>query len=675
MRRLLNINHSIAVALVLALTFFTVTLPAYSQEMGTVTNRQAERLPEDTAVLSSRISAVRMLRHRATDSGITLYRKLLADCKRSGYPDGVARSLTGMGLFHMDKGDYDISLAMYRLAEPYCTKSNYGGGVLLAALYNNIAALYGNRGLFDSAVYYYYKALDQYQKKDLRDTTLLLLMYSNLGGRLATNRQLDQANFYLEKGIAIARMKGNNAMLAKFYNDMATVYGIREKPALSRDYAFRALKIFRTVKDPASEVVANCLVGNSYIAEKQPSRALIYYEQALRDSQRTTPVQQAIVYQGMGSAYKALNDYDKASGYYLKALEISLEEDLVKSTEECYKALASINTALGDYKTALKYQNSYAALRDSNVNEKRMNTVSAMEVKYRTSEKDKALVQQKLLLANKEIEIRRKNNWIIGVGAFSFILMTVMISLYHNRKQKEKLRLVKQEKERELAQLKAMMEGEEQERERIARELHDGIMVQFSSVGMNLSVLMEKSGLAQSEEFERLLNHLENATQELRKSAHNLMPDILLQEGLAEATHYFCKNLQRSSGIRIDFQLIGTLPRIAPYFELMIYRIIQELLQNMVKYSRADYALVQVNCQEDLISVVVEDDGIGMKKIPENEKSTGIAGIKKRLHSLNGHFHIDSEEGKGTSVYIELETRYLQQPELSDTHGNQSIYY
>jgi signal transduction histidine kinase len=138
------------------------------------------------------------------------------------------------------------------------------------------------------------------------------------------------------------------------------------------------------------------------------------------------------------------------------------------------------------------------------------------------------------------------------------------------------------------------------------------------------------------------------------------MPDMLLQEGLAAATHYFCKTLQRSTGVKIDFHQIGNMPLIAPEYELMLYRMIQELLHNTVKHAKASYALVQINCHPDIISVIVEDNGLGFDQNNCVRKGRGIANMRSRIHSLNGTLSFTTKPGAGTSVYIELETKFLQ---------------
>lgn len=654
---LVNLIYSVTVIrVVCVLLILSFSAGLRAQEKNIVIND----FVRDTTAISAIVTKAREFRHKATDSGIALYYQGLQKSRQIGYVDGLARSLTGLGLFYMDKGDYNKSIAFYHLARPYCEKSTYRGGALIVALYNNIAALYGNRGIFDSAVQYYSKSLQAMQARNIRDTNLLLLIYSNIGGRLVMDDQLDQAEFYLEKGLAIAQQADNKPMLAKIYNDIATMHATKRNFILARLYADKALEIFKVIKDPASEIAANCIIGGTYREEKQPARALTYYLRAFRDSAGRSKTQLAVAYRGLAQCYYDLKQFGKAEQIYLEGLEISKAARLNKSMMESYRALASIYGDLGNYKLALQYRNLYTDMRDSTVNAERIKTVNDMEVRYRTSEKDKELALQQLLLNKREVQIREKNT-AIGVVAGGGILIIALIgAIYRSHKHKERLRIISLEKEKEVAKLRATISGEEKERVRIARELHDGIMVQFSSVQMNMSALIEKSDSKERVAYEEILTQLEEVTKELRKSAHNLMPDMLLKEGLAEATHYFCRTLQRSAGLQIDFQMIGEPVKIAGEYELMIYRIIQELLQNILKHAKAKHALVQLNWQPDLLSIVVEDNGSGLEDKNILDKGLGLKGIETRVNSLNGHLSVTSEKGEGTSVYIELEVVHLQ---------------
>jgi signal transduction histidine kinase len=151
------------------------------------------------------------------------------------------------------------------------------------------------------------------------------------------------------------------------------------------------------------------------------------------------------------------------------------------------------------------------------------------------------------------------------------------------------------------------------------------------------------------------------------------MPDMLLEEGLSEAIHYFCQSLQQSTGIEIELQLCP-LPRINKEYELMLYRIIQELLQNAVKHSRANHILVQLNYRENLLSILVEDNGVGFdtRLLQQYKNGMGINSIRTRVHSLDGHMDINSKEGVGTTVYIEFDIHSLQQKSTEQYADNSS---
>jgi signal transduction histidine kinase len=615
----------------------------------------------DTAYIGSLQRTARSLRHKSTDSGILLYQRALHLSRSMEYIDGMARSLTGLGLFYMDKGDYQKSTTYYQLAEPVCSMSTFKNGFLLANLYNSIAALYGNRGVSDSAIHYYYKALNHIERQQIEDTGLLLLIYSNLGGRLAATNQAERAKFYLEKGISISLRTHNQLMLGKFYKDLGILYGILKQPGVSRNYSFKALKIFKEVDDPPSELATYCNIGLSYLDQGKPQRALDYYRTALSEKVKTSPTQKISALKGIGACYLAMKNFAFAEQYYRQALSIAQEQKVIKSTLESYKALAGVYAGMGDYRKALSFQESFENLKDSTLNAERLEKAERLEVEYRTAQKDKELVQQQLQLQQHQNIIQRKNRLMSFMVIAAALSVALLVVLQRNYKNKRKIEFLELENAREIAQMKAMMAGEEKERERIARELHDGIMAEFSAAQMNLGALIERAGENDITEMEQVLQQLEHATKELRKSAHNLMPDMLLKEGLEAATHYFCKTLERSTGIQILFQMVGTMERIAPHYELMFYRILQELLHNVTKHAHAQQVLVQINSYPHLFSIVVEDDGVGLSAHSGTPGTGfGLSGIKSRIESLHGYVQIHSQPRGGTSVYIEVETKNLK---------------
>ena len=269
-----------------------------------------------------------------------------------------------------------------------------------------------------------------------------------------------------------------------------------------------------------------------------------------------------------------------------------------------------------------------------------------MELNFRMKEKDASIAHQQLLLREKEREIRDKN---LLVGAISLLLVLTFFAIagiVRIRRHQE-----------QIVRLQAQVEGEEQERARIGRELHDGIMVQLSAVKMNLSTLLSRySDTPGIESFQYPLQLLDDATRELRRTAHNLMPAALLREGLVDAVHYFCTGLQQSTKINIRVQSYGLIPALHADFELSVYRIVQELVHNIIKHAQARNALVQLSVQHNLLMLSIEDDGVGLLANEHGQtEGMGLRMIRNRITTLGGTFEIRSNTGGGTVAYAEFD--------------------
>ena len=234
-----------------------------------------------------------------------------------------------------------------------------------------------------------------------------------------------------------------------------------------------------------------------------------------------------------------------------------------------------------------------------------------------------------------------------------------MISINRNERNKRRLQAAKieaLEHENTISILKGVMQGEENERSRIARELHDGIGGILSAAMMRFtSAIQEHEAITQTPAFDDGLALLNEMGDEIRKTAHNLMPEVLLKQPLPDAIRTYCSVVQQSNSIQINFQTLGSFDGIAQSSKLNIYRIVQELLKNVIKHSQATSALVQLLMNEHLLTVTVEDNGIGFDT-SELKKGMGLHNIQARVSSMQGHFTVESTAGKGTSVYIEFDT-------------------
>jgi two-component system NarL family sensor kinase len=287
--------------------------------------------------------------------------------------------------------------------------------------------------------------------------------------------------------------------------------------------------------------------------------------------------------------------------------------------------------------------------------------VNLMNIRYRTAERERDIALKELQITRQEQRLDRKNIWITGSVTGILALGAILIGVYRNHRQTKRFqasRIQMLQQEQEIATLKAMVRGEEKERTRMARELHDGIVSQLLVITLNVDSIYNKGeGMVPRGALESVLHQLKDATGELRRTAHNLLPGLLLENGLAVSVAALCEKTEKNTRITVDFQEYGIIPRLEPDIELSLYRMIQELIQNVLKHAGATHILVQMSCRNGLMSIAVEDNGSGFSANPAlPEGKTGLYDIRGRVTSMNGTMEIQTgdQDHHGTAIYIEL---------------------
>lgn len=609
----------------------------------------------DTSQVSKLITQSRSVKKSNADSAILLLKDALRMSRQLNYKDGIGRSLLGISICLLDKKEYEQSKKILYEATVYCLKpTRYKA--LPAQYYNGLAVVHSIQGSNDSAIHYYYRSLEEMNKKNIKSPSMLLLIYANLGGVLALMNQADQSLHYSRKALPLAARLKDSVMLAQVLQNIGSAFQTVDIDS-SLYYWKIALPLYQE-QGRASQIQNTYYsMGRVFLFRDSLEKAGEYFEAAvkasLKDAESNSSLQQ-----GIGAFYFKMADYSKSISHYRKALKICEQQGLRSDKLTIYYTLATIYDKLHNPQLAYEYQKFYADLRDSLLNEDNIKTINQLEVKYRTSEKDKELAQKKLELTQQQSYLRKKNTWIVGISAGTLLLVVLLVVSHRANINKRRLQTKQIEnlnQQQEIMQLKAQRQGEEEERVRLARELHDGIVAQFSAVKMNLSVLPERHpDLHDAKDFTRIIKHLDDATHALRQTAHNLMPDVLLENGLSEAIYYFCKAMQQSSGLYIDYQQYVDLPRFLPEWELSLYRIVQELLQNVMKHAGATQVLVQLSYAEGILNITVEDNGKGFDTARQSGEGIGLKNIRARICALKGHLDIESRPGSGTTVYIEV---------------------
>jgi signal transduction histidine kinase len=253
-------------------------------------------------------------------------------------------------------------------------------------------------------------------------------------------------------------------------------------------------------------------------------------------------------------------------------------------------------------------------------------------------------------------------------GAVALLVISLLI--YRTLKQKQKIqqqRINELETERQLTATEAVLKGEEQERTRLAKDLHDGLGGMLSGIKYSFNTM--KGNLIMTPDnaqaFERSMDMLDSSIKEMRRVAHNMMPEALVKFGVDTALKDFCTDINNSGALQVSYQSIGIDgATIDQTTSITIYRIVQELLNNTIKHAAAKNAVVQLTKTNNQLTVTVEDDGKGFdtallnqsKARPDDQAGRGIgwSNIQNRVEFLKAHLDVQSEKEKGTSVHIEI---------------------
>jgi signal transduction histidine kinase len=349
----------------------------------------------------------------------------------------------------------------------------------------------------------------------------------------------------------------------------------------------------------------------------------------------------------------ARNDYrgarEAAIALYNLALEDRYNETILGSAKE----IADYSEHLGDYKTAFEYQKKYISFEDSVKYQQTVREVHDLETKYQTSEKEKKIAslqveKQQALLKNKDQQLL---NWLLSIGAGVLLLITVfLVYFYRNSKKQAQQQLREIEQQQALRLTQAMLEGEERERTRMARDLHDGLGGTLSGIKLKLSSRHK----ADTQLVDEAVLQLEDSIGELRRIARNMMPESLMKSGLETALRDLCASMA-SQNREVEFQVNGISKDLTLTSQVNIYRIIQELLANAVRHSNATKVIVQCIQENNNFLITVEDNGKGFDtNTAQQQQGIGLSNIYNRVNYLKGRVDISSSTGEGTFVNIEL---------------------
>ena len=503
----------------------------------------------------------------------------------------------------------------------------------------------------EKATEYYKDAIPIFEK--LNDYPWLAKCYKGMGNALMQGRDAIGATQQYKLAATMFKNAGSKNDEGLVYGNIARAFMVREMLDSAIYYNDKASLIAAQLPGAVQLQFITDMSAAEFLSKKgqyPQATAAIQKAQKIAESKQDISMLGA-VYHISGALAVDQKDFKTALKFSLLSHEIHQKSGNYSGQVESLKELSKAYSRVGDYKNAYETRVEYMRLNDSLFSSNSAKEISELNVKFQTSEKEKKIAEQNLLIANKNIRLRNLLFTLIAAG----LLISLLVALYFQRRKTFQQSLITLKKEQDISLLKALMTGEEKERSRLARELHDGLGGILAAAQMQVSNV-ETNG--QEEELikkQKATELVRQAATESRRIAHNLLPETLLRYGLDEALKEYSKSITESKLIQLDYESVGMQENLDQSAGLSIYRIIQELVNNIIKHSGATEALVQLQREGEKLSITVEDNGKGFSPQQNGKTGIGLSNIRSRVSYLNGSLDIRSEEQKGTSVYIEIQ--------------------
>ncbi len=605
--------------------------------------------PEDSGRIARYITAASRMVESNADSALVLLEEVRLLSEKYHYNAGIGKALLWQSAVFAGKQDMDQAWKAFNRGCVYNQLSTHREKAL-SERYYHLFILYKYAGKTDSALFVLQQSLPGVER--MKDSLIIASTYNHIGSVLIDNNDPETAYHYLLKALSVNNK--TNVVLLTSYINLAYVHSKQKNPDSVYFYAQKAYAGSKELKYKRYERSASLLLLSYYLSKQDKQTAEKYTRNALQLMDTNSIDNQFRTYNELTVHYAAGRYYEDAARYGRKAMEyISPGMYLRKDVISLLSVMSGIEYELGNPDMAYRYLDYYHRFSDSLHFLERNKTIDRLEQQFRLAEKEKEITRKENQLLGQQLKIRNRNYWILIVCSGIIITLSLSGWLYmQQRNSKRKMRLL--ETQKELDEIKAMMQGEEKERSRMAKDLHDGVGGLLTVATQNLKAISEtNTSVVQNTQFQSLSDIVHEASKEVRRTAHNLMPDILLRNSIGFAVQEFCTYIRQDTSLDISVQIRGNLDTFDEQFKLNVYRIVQELVQNVLKHAQANTVLIQLQYSKNIFAITVEDNGAGFNT-NQDYAGFGLSNIQNRVSAFGGQLSIDSEKGRGTSVYIEF---------------------
>lgn len=511
------------------------------------------------------------------------------------------------GMAHYFKGEYEKAANYFFTAAGIYERRNLQKQ--LATVINDIAKLYRKTRDLKRALSFYNQAYGLFTS--LRDSSGMQMVLNESGVVYEYQGNYEKAINHYRSALKMATLLNDEGGRSWSLSFLAGVYALQSKFPLAEDFNLQALGI----------------------------------RQKLRDSFAI-----ALSYSDLGVMYGSWGKYERAVYYLEESNKVAEKMQYRELLSNNYAELSRIANVTGDYKQALDYYTWHTQLKDSLFSAQKTRQIEELSTLYETNKKEQQIEVQQLTI--------KKRNQLIFLILLFVLLAAVVAYLFYNRyKWKQQVKLQEEVLKQQQLATSLVLEAEEKERSRIAKDLHDGVGQMMSAARMNLSSFYNDLKLPNPEQNKSLSNIIQlvdESCKEVRAVSHSMMPAALLSKGLPQTLEEIAGRIS-TADFNIQFYCEGFTERLDSNTETILFRVIQECINNAIKHAEATVLDLSLIKDKDGISVTIEDNGKGFIYDPAKAtEGIGLNNIHSRIQFLKGSIDIDSSPGKGTLIAIHL---------------------
>lgn len=645
--------------IIAGLVSMIIPLRGIAQGIGELTPARTDSLlavianpPNDTADLNARYLIARewvWTRREAADS---LINQLIEQSEVREKPFWLAQGFNVKGRLKEISGEVDSalwynqrSLDVFKKGEGIAFAKGYIRTLLNRGAYHHASSNY------EEAIEYYHQAY-YHAKPD--HPLLLAKVLNNLGVVYRRIGRVEESREIYQESIELKRTANDSLGLANSLHNLA-ILELEGNSEIAMSLFREARSIYELLGEIGEANSIDVGIGQAYYNGGDLENARIVWETAIAKPELKLDLRSAAyLFLGLSDVYLVAGEIDRGFEYASSGLEYAERLNQPRVIADFKKLLGMLHRQRGESELAAAYLEEYALVIDTLVKSERLRKEQEMSERFAAEKREAEIDRQSLLIGQ-----QRQRNWFLGVVLILLMALSLggyFVFRYRLRAKEGEALLREAEKKREidtirkgaeLDKLKSVLAGQEAERRRVARDLHDGLGGLLATV----KARMPRSAGDDRSEADRLLDR---ACTEVRRIAHNMAPQSLALSGLSGALGDVVAQLQLQ-GVECDYEIVGQPDlRLEEEEQLMVLRILQELTYNIIKHARAEKVFIQLLDQPHQLLLTVEDDGIGF--FPEEQRGVGLGltSIDTRVSYLGGTIMYDSSPGRGTTVTITI---------------------